>query len=217
LALERQGFFFQHLQALQVVGQRVHLLRVVGQRAAVFSLGFAHLAHDVGVQGVQLFAGLGGFGLHRGACIALLGFEVVAIERGQAVPGAGQLRGKVGVDGECVGAARLVRGVLLLCRRPQGFVLRLCCLQIAPLRLGGAGLGLRGLPALLGLCGVGVGVQQRLQLLLFVLQLRLGGGGVQVFIAQCLERGPQCALLLRASLGVQSLDLFGLQRLMVKR
>ena len=58
---------------------------------------------------------------------------------------------------------------------------------------------------------------QRLQLLLFVLQLRLGGGGVQVFGPQCLERCPQLALLLRAPLGVQSLGLFGLQRLMVKR
>ena len=41
------------------------------------------------------FAGLGGFGLHGGAGVALLGFEVVAIQRGQAVPGAGQIRRKV--------------------------------------------------------------------------------------------------------------------------
>ena len=92
----RQGFFFQRLQALQVVGQRIHLLRVVGQCAPVFGLGLAHLAHDVGVQGAQLFAGLGDFGLHRGACFALLRFQVVAIKRGQAVPGAGQPCRKVG-------------------------------------------------------------------------------------------------------------------------
>jgi hypothetical protein len=170
-----------------------------------------------GVQCVQLLAGLGGFGLYGSACVALLGFEVVAIEQRQAVAGAGQLRGKVGVDGECVGAARLVRAVLLLRRRPQGFVLRLCRLQSAQLRFCSAGLGLRVLPALLGLCGAGVGVEQRLQLLLLVLQLRLGGGGVQVFIPQCLERGPQLALLLRAPLGGQGLGLLGLQRLMVKR
>ena len=42
-------------------------------------------------------------------------------------------------------------------------------------------------------------LQQRLELLLLVLQLRLGGGGVQVFGPQCLERGPQLAPLLRAA------------------
>ena len=60
-------------------------------------------------------------------------------------------------------------------------------------------------------------MQQRLQLLRFVLQLRIGGGSVQVVAVQRLQGRPQLALLLRLALGGQDLGLLGLQRLIVKR
>lgn len=53
-------------------------------------------------------------------------------------------------------------------------------------------------------------MQQRLQLLRFVLQLRIGSRRVQVFAAQRLQGGPQLALFLCLALGIQGLGLFGL-------
>ena len=54
-------------------------------------------------------------------------------------------------------------------------------------------------------------------MLLLALQLRFGGGGVQVFQAQGLQQCPQPALLLRMALRGQNFCLIGLQRFPVKR
>ena len=125
-----------------------------------------------------------------------------------------QLRGKVGGQARlrhcCASAALQVIAVLFVRGGVQGFVLRLRCLQFTPLGFGSAGLGLRSLPPLLGLRCVRVGVQQRLQLLLFVLPLLLGSGGVQLVMLQCLQCRPQLALFLGSALGVQDLGLLGL-------
>ena len=53
-------------------------------------------------------------------------------------------------------------------------------------------------------------VQQRLQLLRFVLQLRIGGRGVQIVMLQRLQCCPQLALFVRLALGVQDLVFLGL-------
>ena len=53
-------------------------------------------------------------------------------------------------------------------------------------------------------------MQQRLQLLRFVLPLCLGRRRVQVVVLQRLQGGPQLALFVRLALGVQGLGLLGL-------
>ena len=78
--------------------------------------------------------------------------------------------------------------------------------QLAPLPRGS---GLRCVPALLGLRCLSR-VQQRLQLLRFVLPLFLGRRRVQVVMLQRLQGRPQLALFVRLALGVQGLGLLGL-------
>ena len=176
----RQGLSSSTCRRFARSGQRVHLLRVVGQRARFFVLWPCPSgAHDLLVQVASFL--LASVVL---ACTAVplrpWASRFVAIEQRQAVAGAGQLRGKVGVDGECVGAARLVRArvasappphkvsscVWAVCRSFSGYLPR--------------GSGFERPPALLAR-GCRSRWRQRLQLLFFVLQLRLGGGGVQVF------------------------------------
>ena len=154
LAFLRQGFFLQRLQALQVVGQRFDFVPVVGQCATVFGLGPAHLAQDVGVQAVESLGGFGGLGVQGGAGVALLCFEVVTIQGGQAQAGACELFGKVLIAGGRAIGACLERALLFVRGFQQGFILRLRVSQHARCLGGLACLCLRGVPAQLGLRGV---------------------------------------------------------------